>query len=804
MTYPVQFRPTGPCPAPLMIVGEAPGKWEVEQGKPFVGASGDLLNELMGKAGLIRGMAFVTNVIRQLPPGGDAEVYFPDKVKDRTPEHRHVNGRWVAPEALFGLERLRWEIRECKPTLVLAVGNAALWALAGKWGIRKWRGSILQGELEGHKFKIIPIIHPAAVFREYPLKPLILHDLRRAKAQLDLGPILNSPKIRYIIRPTFKRAKWALRGLLARLSASNEPLKLSGDIETRAGHIACAGIAWSKTQAICIPFMCVERLDGYWTAEEETELIELLRRIQTHPKAHIIGQNWSYDRQYFHRWHHYTPNLGHDTMISHHAMFSCSEKGLGHLSSLYCENHAYWKDDGRLWDPSKDENEYWKYNCDDCTRTYEVAEEEEKAIKELSATWPKLPAVNAFQTRLQGPVLRMMLRGVRSDDVERARMAAALMERTTQIQREIDEMAGQPMLISSPAQMADFFYQQLNQTPIKVRRPDGTYSVTTNDEALLTIAGREPILRPLIARIQAMRSAGVFQSTFINMRRDVDGRLRCSYNTAGTVTYRFASSKNAFDSGGNLQNIPTGDEDELEIIPLPNIRKLFIPDEGKVVFDIDGDSADLRIVTWESGCRQMKAYFAAKVKPYIEIAKEFYHDPTITKHHPVYKLMKALCHGSNYGGTPPGLADRIGLPVHDVERMQKWYFGMCPEIKAWQDDIRNQVRLRGWIENPFGYRMYYLDRYSDKLANEALAWTPQSSVGILINHALVQIDEQLPWCQLLLQVHDSLTGQYPSYMGGEAERAILKAAEVEIECKSGKLIVPMGIKTSQKSWGDCE
>jgi DNA polymerase I-like protein with 3'-5' exonuclease and polymerase domains len=136
--------------------------------------------------------------------------------------------------------------------------------------------------------------------------------------------------------------------------------------------------------------------------------------------------------------------------------------------------------------------------------------------------------------------------------------------------------------------------------------------------------------------------------------------------------------------------------------------------------------------------------------------------------------------------------------------MQKWYFGMCPEIRAWQEDIREQVRSRGWIENPFGYRMYYQDRYSEKLANEALAWTPQSSVGILINHALVQIDEQLPWCELLLQVHDSLNGQYPTELGEEAKREILRAATVPIQCRSGELVIPMGLKTSTVSWGACE
>ena len=94
---------------------------------------------------------------------------------------------------------------------------------------------------------------------------------------------------------------------------------------------------------------------------------------------------------------------------------------------------------------------------------------------------------------------------------------------------------------------------------------------------------------------------------------------------------------------------------------LPNIRKLFVPDPGYTFFDIDLDSADLRIVVWESDCKEMKQMFAEGLKPYVEVAKEYYRDPTITKSHPAYALFKALCHGTNYLGTAAGLAGRIGL-----------------------------------------------------------------------------------------------------------------------------------------------
>ena len=806
----IQVQPTGPCPAKLMIVLDAPTVYCVKAGLSGMGPGGHLLTEALSSLGRPQGGHFLTTLLRQRPPADDPEAFVANLVRERTPGHTLIDGKFVGPEMQFGKALLLDEISECKPDVVIVCGNLGLWALTGLWGARKWRSSILQGEHNGHKFKVIPTYGTAAVLREYPLRQVFRHDISRALGELEKGPIVIAPDYNFIIRPNYQQAVLTLTSLIAQLDAAEEPIKLSCDIETRAGHTACVGIAWSATEALCIPWMCVERLDGYWALEEEAQLVMLLLIIWRHPRASLTWQNGAYDHQYEYRWHFLCPTMGWDTMVAHHTMFSISPKALDHLSSLYCSYHRYWKDDGRNWDPSSmPEEQYWTYNCEDAVRTYEIRGREEETIGYLTGSgWPRLPEIVKFQHDLQPAVVRMMLRGVRSDDISRARMRTELSKRMGEIQGEIKHICGQELNMRSPKQMTDFFYSVLNLTPVYKRNPDGTRgNPTCDDDALLKIQGRMPLLAPLIARIQAMRSAGVFLSTFVEMRRDMDNRLRCSYNIAGTKTYRFSSSENAFNSGGNLQNIPKGDSDESpsEYIPLPQIRSLFLFDKGMTGFDLDGDSADLRIVTGESGCRAMQAYFASKVKPYVEIAKEFYRDPTITKHHSSYKRMKALCHGTNYGGEAVGLSERIGLPVKDIERMQAWYFGMCPEIKAWQDDIKKRIVEKGYIENPFGYRLYNWDRPSRKLFNEALAWTPQSTVGILINRILLAIDKTMPDVQLLLQVHDSLTGQFPSAVAEERKGQLLAlASSIEIPCKTGIINVPAGLACSTTSWGDCE
>jgi uracil-DNA glycosylase family 4 len=783
-----------------MIVGEAPGEHEERQGLPFVGPSGAELDRMLQEAGILRSTCFVTNVVRKRPPGNDIGVFFAERKSDRTLQHQELNGKWCLPVVLEGIELLKREIEACQPNVIIALGNTALWALTGNWGITSWRGSTLSANLKlalNYQPKVIPTYHPALILRQWSWRQTAVHDLRRAARHSSFREI-NQRQYDIISRPDYGTALTILRGLID--EADKGPINLACDIETRAGHIACIGFAWNKRSAICIPLMCVERKEGYWTLDEETELTMLMMRLLTHRNVSVAGQNFIYDAQYIYRWWGIIPRVQHDTMLSHHSMFSNSQKSLDYLASMYCEEYVYWKDDGKLWDPTKmDEERLWKYNCEDCCYTFEIWQGESSAVKSLTPHWSKLPEVHAFQQKMFYPVLRTMNRGIRSDQRRRGEYALLLQEEIAKREQWLIDTLGHPLNPKSPKQMQEFFYGTLRQQPI-FNRKSGT--ITCDDEALNKLAGREPLLRPLVKRILEHRSLGVFLSTFVNAPLDSDGRIRCSFNIAGTETYRFSSSQNAFGSGLNLQNIPKGGDagDDLE---LPNIRELFLPDPGHTFFDIDLSSADLRIVVWEADEGEMKAMLREGKDPYTEIAKEFYKDPSIGKKDPRRQTFKSFAHGTHYLGTPKGLAERLGLTVHDAERTQNWYFGKFPKIKKWQDDFKDQIVKRRYVENIFGYRCYVFDRIQGNVFNEMIAWLPQSTVGCLINRGYMAIYEQLPEVEVLLQVHDSLAGQFPTHLRDWALSRIQQLCEVPLPY-ADPLTIPVGVKYSEKSWGDCD
>ena len=584
---------TGQPNSKIMIVGENFTEAEEFQGEAFLGMSGERLNRMLHDVGIMRSECYTTNLCNRYPPHGDINNWIAHKQKDITASHTMWKGKYVLQPIMEGYERLMREIELVKPNIIIACGNAAAWALTGAWGVMKWHGSQLNIDGDQSKTKVIPTYHPTQIQWAFDLRAVMVNDLRRAARESQTQTYTNIPEWNFRIRPSFLLAKSSLESLLAQLNLG--PLWITFDLETRAGHIACAGFSWTLQDAISIPFMCVESIDGYWEVAEEAVLVHLIYQILTHTNAKVRGQNLLYDAQYTYRHWHFVPRVAQDTMISHHTMWAGLPKRLDFQASMYCDHYVYWKDDGKTWTKDVGEDQLWSYNCIDCVRTDEVGIHELGAIKQMG-----LQQVEDFQQALFWPVLKAMQIGVRIDKKGRNLFAMELQEEMEAREALFNKILGHPLNPRSSVQMAKLFYNDLGIPPIMSRAKKGAPAhITCDDEALVKIMKKEPITIPLIRAIQEYRSLGVFLSTFVLAPLDKDDRMRCSYNICGTETYRFSSSANAFGSGTNLQNIPSGSEEDGLV--LPNVRKLFIPDEGYTFFDMDLDRADMQVVVWESG-----------------------------------------------------------------------------------------------------------------------------------------------------------------------------------------------------------
>src|SRR6266516_7735001 len=144
----------GPADAKIMFVGEGPGQNEDEQGRPFVGAAGKLLTELLESIGLNRAEVFITNIVKCRPPN------------NRAPRRSEVEA--CNPYLIE-------QIRLIKPRIICALGTPAITTLLGdEYSATKAHGKPVPKE----RLTILPMYHPAAALYDASLKEVLASDFR--------------------------------------------------------------------------------------------------------------------------------------------------------------------------------------------------------------------------------------------------------------------------------------------------------------------------------------------------------------------------------------------------------------------------------------------------------------------------------------------------------------------------------------------------------------------------------------------------------------------------------------------------
>lgn len=149
----------GPANAKIMFIGEGPGFHENEQGRPFVGAAGKFLDQLLAQAGVTRADVFIGNVVKCRPPG------------NRDP----------LPDELAACDiHLEAQIKAINPSIIVTLGRFSM----NKF-IPGAKISAIHGQLRkvGDRF-VIPMFHPAAALHQAALKPAILADFAKLPEQL--------------------------------------------------------------------------------------------------------------------------------------------------------------------------------------------------------------------------------------------------------------------------------------------------------------------------------------------------------------------------------------------------------------------------------------------------------------------------------------------------------------------------------------------------------------------------------------------------------------------------------------------
>jgi DNA polymerase len=161
----------GDIESKIVLVGEAPGRTEVEQGKPFVGQAGKNLEEFINILGISREDLYITNVVKFRPVR-----YNPDtgRESNRTPNRDEIR---------ISTDFIEQELSIIKPELVVSLGNIALKCILkdDKATIGIMHGSPIDVKFAGTEFVLFPLYHPASIIYNRALKDVYLQDLHKLR-----------------------------------------------------------------------------------------------------------------------------------------------------------------------------------------------------------------------------------------------------------------------------------------------------------------------------------------------------------------------------------------------------------------------------------------------------------------------------------------------------------------------------------------------------------------------------------------------------------------------------------------------
>ena len=361
-------RPRYPQKHTVAFIGEAPGADEVSAGLPFVGASGRLLWAMAARHGFTRDTSFVGNVCQLRPSGNDIKLF-----------------SWTGPEIQSGLEQLWKDLAVVQPTLCILLGGTALRAFTGEITILNWRGSLFMAR----GYKCIAVVHPAAILREYGLKPLLDFDLRRAREEMgtkELSLPQRNLEIDLSAHEIIER--------LHRIKATKSTIAI--DIEGYVNSMSCISIAETPHNCFVIPFDAMpEDLDWQvWRA---------LSDVLADPTIPKILQNALYDT-FVLQFGHNIPVRGvvDDIMLAHWELMCEMPKSLAFQASIYTRE-PYWKAERE----SEDRHTRLLYAAKDSAVTYEIRNVLRSRLTGTALTH------YLFNLSLLEPILYMEMRGMR-------------------------------------------------------------------------------------------------------------------------------------------------------------------------------------------------------------------------------------------------------------------------------------------------------------------------------------------------------------------------------------------------------
>ncbi len=399
------------------------------------------------------------------------------------------------------------------------------------------------------------------------------------------------------------------------------------------------------------------------------------------------------------------------------------------------------------------------YNGFDCCVTHDVFNTLQSQLD------PTSQATYDFSRSLQGPVLDMGFHGVLIDKERRDHVIEELYDTIETLSRNLEHIVLDGLGLDSfnwrsNSDLRNLFYEELC---LPVQRNKGRPTTDRNARQKLTYY---PTATQICKHINVIADLEDKLSV-LRTQIDKDGRIRTTYNIAGTSTGRFSSSEDVFGEGTNMQNITE------------SLRSILIADPKMKFAKFDarsGESFCVGAIEWNLFQDSTYLDICETGDPHTAVARAMWpnlgwtgdirHDRKLAdspyyRHHSYRFMCKKLGHGSNYGGKPQTLAQEAQVEIELVKAFQPAYFRAFPAHQLWHKWLKDEICTTGYLTSLTGRRRWFHSRRTDdRTIREALAYDPQCSLADIVNRAMLRIWRR-DIAQVVFQDHDALTFMYP-------------------------------------------
>ena len=490
-------------------------------------------------------------------------------------------------------------------------------------------------------------------------------------------------------------------------------------------------------------------------AEAQT-LVELFRHIFEDESKTMIGQNIKYDYQVLRNYNITVKNRMFDTMVAHFLIMPEMRHNMDLLAQTYLQ-YTPISIETLIGKKGKDQLNMRSVSLEKMVDY--AAEDADVTLKLKNNFAPKLEKneLEKLFHEVEVPLIKVLAdierEGINLDVNTLREFSAQLQNDITQVEKEIQDLAGTKFNVSSPKQVGDILFEYLKIVDKPKKTKTGQYA--TGEDILSKLENAHPIVSKILDYRELVKLKNTYVDTLPELVHKDTKRIHTSFNQVVAVTGRLSSDN------PNLQNIPIRTERGRQI------RTAFIPrDKEHILLSADYSQIELRIVASISGDPNMcEAFRLNKDIHTATAAKVFGVAETDVTKEMRYKA-KSVNFGIIYGQGAFGLAENLNIPRAEAKTLIDNYFREYSSIRNYMDSQINFARETGYVKTLLGRKRWLRDITSNNATvrsfaeRNAINAPIQGSAADMIKVAMINIHAELQKqnfrTKMLLQVHDEL------------------------------------------------